>query len=434
MLVIPGRRLAPRAALALFASAGAPAFAVAQHESHTMPVAAMSGVLGISMDRMGSGTTWIPDAVSLPSRHFSAGKWAVMLHGFAFAQFNRQSGPRGDQQFGSLNWAMLMGSRPFAGGVFQARTMLSLDPWTVTGRGYPLLLQTGETYGGAPVHDRQHPHDFWMELGALYERPLTQRLAWSLYVAPSGEPALGPVAFMHRVSAMDDPVAPLGHHWQDATHISYGVLTAGIFARRWKLEASRFNGREPDERRFAMDPIRLDSYSGRLTVNPTRNWSGTLGYGLLASPEALHPDESLHRVVGSITHGAQIGRDGQWSTTALFGVNTHGGASTGSALLESEATLDQWNTILGRAELAPRSADDLSIGTLLPGQLFRVASISVGYIRELARGHGVTTGVGLRLAVNVVPAALEPTYGTRSPTGLLVFLRVRPNRSVLMEM
>ena len=193
------------------------------HSGHDM----VSGPLSLSMDRMGSGTTWIPDAVTLPSRHKMFGAWEVMAHGFVFGQYDHQNGPRGDDQLGSLNWTMLMASRELAGGHFQARTMLSLDPATVTSKGYPLLLQTGEAFGGEPLHDRQHPHDFFMELGVLYQREFNHRIAWSLYAAPSGEPALGPVAFMHRPSAMDNPAAPLGHHWQDATHVSFGVVTAG---------------------------------------------------------------------------------------------------------------------------------------------------------------------------------------------------------------
>jgi len=132
----------------------------------------MTGVLGIPMDRMGSGTTWLPDAVSLPSKHSMLGRWSLMLHGFVFAEYDHQSGPRGDDQWGVINWGMLMASREVAGGQLQLRTMLSLDPATVTSRGYPLLGQTGETYKGRPLHDRQHPHDFFKELGLLYERPI----------------------------------------------------------------------------------------------------------------------------------------------------------------------------------------------------------------------------------------------------------------------
>src|SRR5689334_2971708 len=295
----------------------------------------MSEPLGVPMNRMGSGTTWIPDAVSLPSRHFMRKNWELMLHGFLFGQYNRQQGPRGDNQAGSLNWGMFMASHELAGGQFQARTMLSLDPATVGPRGYPLLLQTGESYRGQPLHDRQHPHDFFMELGVLYDRAITKSLAYELYVAPSGEPALGPVAFMHRPSAMDNPLAPIGHHWQDATHISFGVLTAGLYTRRWKLEGSWFNGREPDENRWNLDLRGLDSYSGRLTVNPTGRVSLSGWYGYMPSPEALHPDEPVHRYGASAMYGGRGLDGGAWASALVWGANEHDGHASNSVVAET---------------------------------------------------------------------------------------------------
>src|SRR5437667_3868767 len=299
----------------------------------------MIGPLGISMERMGSGTTWIPDAVTLPSRRRMLGDWMFMAHGFVFGQYDHQSGERGEDQWGSLNWTMLMATRDFAGGRFQARTMLSLDPITVTKRGYPLLLQTGEAYRGEPLHDRQHHHDFWMELGALYQREINKKVGWSIYAAPSGEPALGPVAFMHRPSAMDNPTAPIGHHWQDATHVSFGVITAGIFSKQWQVEGSFFNGREPDDNRWNFDTIKLDSYSGRLTINPTAHWSFAAGYGFLKSPEALNPAESMHRVTASLLYGARLGTDGEWSSALIWVSNKHSDRRrySNSFLLESDA-------------------------------------------------------------------------------------------------
>jgi hypothetical protein len=388
----------------------------------------MTEPLGISMNRMGSGTTWIPDAVSLPSRQFMAKDWELMLHGFVFGQYNKQGGTRGDDQLGSLNWGMFMASHALGAGQFQARTMLSLDPATVGPRGYPLLLQTGESYRGEPLHDRQHPHDFFMELGALYDRPLSKTLAMELYVAPSGEPALGPVAFMHRPSAMDNPLAPTSHHWQDATHISFGVVTAGLYTYRWKLEGSLFNGREPDEKRWDFDPIKLDSYSGRVTFNPDAHWSTTAGYGYLKSPEALHPEESQHRVTASVLQGARIGTRGQWSSALIWGANRFSGSATWSnaVLVESEAILDRWNTFFGRAEYAQKSAADLVLPTLPGAQLFSVSNASLGYIRELGRGYGATLGVGVEGVLNFAPTAIEPFYGSRTPSGGLIFVRLRP--------
>ncbi len=411
-----------------------PVFAFAQGD----PMAGMqmgepsSAPLGIPMDRAGSGTTWIPDAVSVPARHVTAGSWELMLHGFAFGQYIKQGGPRGDDQFGSLNWAMFMATRALAGGQFQLRTMLSLDPATVTRRGYPLLLQTGESLDGEPLRDRQHPHDFWMELAALYERPVTSALGVSLYAGPSGEPALGPVAFMHRPSAMDNPYAPLGHHWQDATHISFGVVTAGVFGRTGKLEGSLFNGREPNDSRWGFDEIRLNSVSGRLTVNPGPSWSFSAGYGNIVDHDRLNPGEDLRRFTAGALHGAKLGTDGQWSSALVFGVNDsdHHGRST-SMLLESEAILDRRNTVLARLERAQRTHEDLGIahqdhGGPIPTGPSTVTSLSLGYIQEVGRGWGTTVGIGVMGTLNMVPAQMESTYGTRMPLGGVVFLRVRP--------
>lgn len=402
--------------------------ALAVQHQPDMPgmVMPMTDPLGISMERMGSGTTWIPDAVPLPSRHVMAGSWMLMLHGLVFVQYDKQGGPRGDEQFGSLNWAMLMASRDLAGGRFQARSMLSLDPATVSNRGYPLLLQSGETYNGQPLVDRQHPHDFWMELAVMYERRLAPGIGISAYVAPAGEPALGPVAFMHRPSAMDNPIAPLGHHWQDATHISFGVLTAGIFGHHWKLEGSVFNGREPDEERWGFDRIRLDSYSGRFSAHLDSNWTLAVGHGYLKSPEALSPGESTHRTTASILHGRKIGTEGQLAAALVWGANRHAGQTTHSALAEAEAVLDQGNTLYGRIDLVQKSAEDLALGSFPADTTFRIAAFSLGFIREVMRSRSATVGIGLQGTLNVVPAALDDVYGSRTPVGAMVFLRVRP--------
>jgi hypothetical protein len=361
--------------------------------------------------------------------HAIAGNWELMAHGTGFVEYDKQGSSRGNDQLGSMNWAMLMASRRAGDGLFQARTMLSIEPATVTAAGYPLLLQTGESHKGVPLHDRQHPHDFWMEIAALYEVPITSRLGLELYAAPAGEPALGPVAYMHRPSALDNPVAPIGHHWQDATHVTFGVLTAGVYSKYFKLEGSVFNGREPDDQRWDLDPIRLDSYSGRLTVNPDSQWSMTAGYGFLKSPEALRPDESVHRLTASVLNSRKFD-NGQWATSLVWGANdiSRGQGWTSSTLLESEAILDAHNTVFGRLELAQKSAEELVLPpTAFAGnQRFDVATLSLGYIRDFVQMFGGTGGIGVMGTVNEVPGSLEPFYGTRSPLGGLVFFRIRP--------
>src|SRR2546422_1034840 len=422
----------------LLAIAFLPSMLSAQHPEHQMPqqtpmkpmAMMMNDPLGVSMERMGSGTTWIPDAVPLPARHVMSGSWLLMLHGFGFVQYDKQGGPRGDDQFGSLNWAMLMASRDLLGGRFQARTMLSLDPATVTNRGYPLLLQSGETYRGQPLVDRQHPHDFWMELAVMYERALARSIGVTVYAAPSGEPALGPVAFMHRPSAMDNLAAPLSHHWQDATHISFGVLTAGLFGRHWKLEGSIFNGREPNEERWGFDRIRLDSYSGRFTAHLDSSWVVSVGYGFLKSPEALNPLESVHRVTASVLHGRKLGMDGRIATSVIWGANRRSGKTTHSALAETEAVLDRSNTIFGRVELVQKTAEELALptgpGGVVADAAFTVTAFSVGYIREIVRSSNATVGVGFQGSLNALPPALDSFYGSRTPVGVMLFVRIRP--------
>src|SRR5256885_15615564 len=308
------------AALAWVFALGAPLHAQMdmQHGMH-MP----EGLLGIPETRMGSGTSWLPDAAPMHAAHFRLGAWTVMLHGRAVVQYDHQAGLRGDSRVSLIDWAMLAASRTVAGGRLHLRGMISSDPWGVGSRGYPLLLQTGESYHGIPLHDHQHPHDLFMELAALYERAVARDLAVSVYAAPVGEPAVGPAAFPHRPSASDDPLAPIGHHWQDGTHITFGVLTAGVFTRTTKLEASIFNGREPDEDRTNFDYAgrALDSYSSRLSVNPGAHWTLSAWYAYLKSPEALHPEESLHRLGAAALTARPLGRRGRGGVALIFGAD-----------------------------------------------------------------------------------------------------------------
>ena len=129
-----------------------------------------------------------------------------------------------------------------------------------------VLYEPGEMCEGDTIHDRQHPHDVFMALAAEYDRPLRGSLRWQIYAGLAGEPALGPGGFPHRASALSNPVAPIGHHWLDSTHIAFGVVTAGVYHRRWKAEISVFNGREPDASRADLDLGPLDSVSGRVAA------------------------------------------------------------------------------------------------------------------------------------------------------------------------
>ena len=447
------RRLARAARLAiLLALLAAPAVATAQHEHHqparpdsaaamhdSMPgmdhpspagheMDMMAGPLGISHVRMGSGTTWMPDSSPMHANHKMWGDWTIMLHGVAFAQLDDQGSKRGDRQFGVVDWEMLMAMHRIGSGLLHLHGMASLEPATIGAKGYPLLLQTGESYRGKPLHDRQHPHDLVMELAAMFQQPIAPNLAIELYGGLAGEPALGPVAFMHRPSAQNDPLSPLGHHWQDATHISYGVLTAGVYSRQWKLEGSWFNGREPDENRWNIDLGRLDSYSGRLTVNPTVRLSLAGWYGYMPHPEALYPDESVHRYGASALYGGRGIAGGAWESMLLFGANEHAGRAENSIVAESNLEIGRKNSVFARGEYVRKSAQDLVLAGADPEEQFDIRSLVGGYMREIASIRGGTIGIGGRVSVNFVPSGLEPYYGTRTPMGFAVYLRVRPKR------
>src|SRR5881296_1772301 len=352
------------AALALVAGAASPLRAQI-HTPHPMEMNA--GPLGIPETRMGSGTSWLPDASPMHAAHYMLARWTLMLHGKGFFQYDLQGGSRGSNQLGIVNWGMVAASRLLGGGQLQLRAMLSAEPWTIGSRGYPLLVQSGESYQGAPLHDRQHPHDLFMELAALYERPVARDFGLSLYLAPVGEPAVGPVAFPHRPSAADDPLAPISHHWQDGTHITFGVVTAGVFTRSAKLEGSWFNGREPDEHRTGFDYAgrRLDSYSGRMTVNPGPRWSVSAWYAYFESPEGLHPDEAFHRIGASALTARPVGSGGTWSGALIWGANDPigSGEPSNSVVLESTFDLDGRNAVFGRAEYVRKSGEDLALPT-----------------------------------------------------------------------
>jgi hypothetical protein len=388
------------------------------------------GPLGISDLRTASGTAWQPDSTPMNAVHFMTDDWMFMVHGLLFAGFDYQNTRRGGDQFFSTNWGMLMAQRELAGGQLGLRAMLSLEPATVGREGYPLLLQSGEALGGKPLHDAQHPHDLFMEVAGSYKRALGDDLGFELYLAAAGEPALGPPAFPHRRSAMSIPVSPLGHHWQDATHVSFGVLTGGLFTRWGKLEASWFNGREPDANRWDFDFRTPDSYSARLSINPTPELSVQISGGHLKSPEALEPDVEITRVTASLTHNHAFGDEGNVATTFVWGTNwaTQGHPSTPSFLLETNIELDRHHTPFARVEWVRKTGHDLALPQSLENTQFDVATGMLGYVYDFDPIASVVPGLGGAVSFDVYGNGLEPFYGHSTGYGFQVFFRLTAPR------
>ena len=395
----------------------------------------------------------------MPGLHVGRGGWRFMVHGAFNAVYSSESGPRGDSGSFGTGILMVMGRRGLSGGALGFRLMLTGEP-AMGSRGYPLLLQTGETADGlTPLVDRQHPHDLLMELAGTWSRNLATGGSVFAYVALAGEPAIGPAAFMHRGSGSESPLAPISHHFLDATHISYGVATAGYATSRVKLEAGAFNGHEPDQRRWNLESPRLNSFAGRLTANPHRDWSRQWSVAQVDEPEQLHAGLDVLLMTASATYNRRLAR-GNWQTTLAWGrskretpslpavsISELGSllapdASTGplhvhlptaaaggswqspiqrAVLVESTAVLGGRHTLFTRFESAGKdelfAPDDARHGVV-----YTVRRASAGYIIDFPTHSVLRTGIGTSASVLSVPADLKASYGA-SPWGLSVFLR-----------
>ncbi len=379
-----------------------------------------------------SGTSSEPNSTPAPMLMTMRGSWMLMLHGNAFLADIQQSSPRGHDKLFSTNWVMPMAQRGFGPGQLTLRTMISLEPATVTGRQYPLLFQQGETAYGRPIADGQHPHDFAMELAALYDWRLGENTLLSFYAAPVGDPALGPTAYPHRASASENPVATLGHHQEDSTHIADDVITAGLTRGVVRFEASGFHGREPNEHRWQVQQGAIDSWSTRLTVQPGQDWSGQYSYGRLHSPEQLYPGENQERMTASIMYNRPTGKKGNWASTAAWGRTRSlpGEEKANSYLFESTLRFATRNHVWTRLEDVDRTTE-LLLGEnpLPPGfqeePAGRVQAYTFGYDRDVDLIPHLATALGAQVTAYTVGSRLEPIYGS-DPMGVVVFLRLRP--------
>jgi hypothetical protein len=377
-----------------------------------------------------SGTSAEPNSTPTPMLMTMKGKWMLMFHGVGFLNVLQQSGPRGSDKVFSTNWFMPMAQRELGPGTFTVRTMLSFEPGTVTNRFYPELFQQGETAFGKPIVDGQHPHDFIMELAALYDLKLSENGLLSFYVAPMGDPAMGPTAYPHRASASEDPIATLGHHLEDSTHIADDVITTGLTYKIARFEASGFHGREPDEFRWDIDSGKIDSWSVRATVNPAQNWSAQYSFAHLTSPEALHPEEDIQRMTASVMYNRPLPR-GNWASTLLWGRNhsLETGLNWNGYLAESTLRFADRNYVWGRIENVDRTNELLFSNIPEPPNfqesiIGRVQAYTAGYDRDFMIPH-FAIAPGAQLTVYSTPGSLKAQYGSH-PVGVVVFLRVRP--------
>lgn len=388
--------------------------------------------LNLPMQRHGSGTAWLPDASPMNAYMFHAKKWMYMLHGNLFLRYTNQDfsnkGIRGDDKFDAPNWFMFMGQRQVGkNGLFHFSSMISLDPITEGGEGYPLLFQSGETYNGRPLIDRQHPHDLFSELSVSYSQALSKKSDVFIYLAYPGEPALGPVAFMHRPSSLSNPDAPITHHWIDATHITFGVATLGVRYGDLKLEGSSFTGSEPDESRYGFDKPLFDSWSGRLSYNPSQHWALQVSHGFIKNPEALHPDEDIHRTTASAIYSLPIINDGTFNATAVWGMNKTPDHDGENAFLLEASWKKNKLTLHSRYEWVQKSVEELVLDENTYGHdtVFPVNAFTVGFHYDILEIGQTRLASGGQLSFYHADKKLNSLYG-KNPMAFEVYLRLYP--------
>jgi hypothetical protein len=370
----------------------------------------------------GSGTGWQPASVPAHLWMTWHSGWDLMAHGTVFLTYNQQGGPRGAGKAESVNYLMLMEQRKLGKGTLLFREMFSAESLTSPHPGFPELFQTGETYHGLPLLDHQHPHNVFAELSLLYTVPLSEKVSWLFYGGPSAEPALGPVTYIHRESASENPAAPLSHHLQDSTHTSFGVVTTGFIIDRFKLEASAFNGHEPNEERWSIQFAPLESWSFRLSAAPTRNWVAQYSYGRLEHPEALEPGDQ-QRQIASLEYNRPLTK-GNWATTLIWGrvQKTFESFPLNSYLLESTVNFRRRDYAYTRFELVDK--DEL-FPEAPTHPSFRIGAYTFGGVRDLVQNSRWQLGLGADVTFYSKPAVLDPVYGN-NPVSFHLFLRVRP--------
>ena len=392
----------------------------AGHAMHMEP----AGALGVyAMGRDASGTSWQPDETPHGGVHWRRGTWDGMVHAMFDVVADHQGGPRGGDKTFLSGMAMAQARRAFGErDGLQLRAMFSPDP--LMGRdGYPLLLASGETADGVqPLVDRQHPHELVMELSATFRHVLPDRDAVFAYAGLPGEPAFGPPAFMHRASIMDSPEAPITHHWLDSTHVAFGVVTLGYVHDRWKFEASRFNGREPDQHRYDIETGALDSSALRASWNPAPRWSLQASWARLVSPEQLAPGEDQVKWSASALYTRALDDDRFVALTLAWGRRDTGHDAFDAWALEASVNPARSWTVFARAERTENNE-------LVPdgsghGEAHGVSKLAVGAVRDFAVARHASIGIGASYALDFVPRALDALYGD-DPSGALLFVRLK---------
>ena len=391
--------------------------------------------LSLPMNRNASGTAWLPDESPMHGYMLHSDKWMIMFHGSMFIRYTgidiTKQGNFGAGKYDAPNWLMGMAQRNTGkDGLLRLSLMMSLDRITEGGNGYPILFQTGETWEGKRLVNRQHPHDLFSELSAGYTHRISHDIDISGYFGYPGEPALGPAAFMHRVSSMNNADAPLAHHWQDAAHITFGTGTLGFRYKIFKAEASVFTGSEPDENRFDFDKPKFDSYSWRISSNPGKNFALQLSQGYIKSPEALEKDINVTRTTASIIHSHNFSMNRNINTTAIWGLNDRSdGLNEYSLLLESNLNVNKFN-LYGRYEFVQKDPEELELSGFEHHTKFNINALTLGANYRIFNLSNTDISIGMQGSIYFTPGELQTIYG-KNPVSAQMYIKINPSRMLM---
>ena len=386
------------------------------HNMHGMQMKATLG--NWPAYREGSGTSWQPDSsLMFMKMLLSPGGFEFGTMGTLQAGYVDAGGKRGDKGFFSNSMIMLMGRKDVGGGTLGLHFMTSLDPLLNGAYGNPNLFQNGFTAHGVSVGDRKDPHNIFAEVAVSYSHSLSKDWTGFLYGGPVGEPALGNVMYLHRTSGLEIPEAPISHDWFDGSHISFGVATLGlVYKNKWKLEGSFFNNGEPGANLYGIGPIALNSESGRLSYNPSRDWSFSASYGHLKS------DVNAHRLTFSGAYSHELPHGDNLSVTAYFGQNIVQGSATSNAWLAEATYYHAREGFFTRFERVDK-AELLNV----PTGKFTINKLLIGDVHNFySKGH-IDYGLGVYAGVYSFPSSLNAAYG-KTPLTFGVFFRICPSK------
>ena len=388
----------------------------------------MTGMKGMKMkatygnwpaNREGSGTTWQPDSSPMFMKMLPAVAgfdWGLM--GILEGGYVRDGGKRGGTGLFSNSMIMLDGRKDLGGGVFGLHFMTSLDPFINGERGVPNLFQNQFDVHGVPVGDRKDPHNVFSEVAVSYSHPLSRDWSGFFYGGPVGEPALGNVMYFHRSSGLEIPEAPISHDWFDGTHISFGVATLGLVYRsKWKFEGSLFNGSDPGQKLYTIGTFALNSTAGRVSFNPSKDWSFSGSYGYMNS------GGNDHRLTFSAAYSHNFSDSDNLSVTAYFGQNIVSGLPNSNAWLAEATYYHKRDAFFARIERVDKTGELVNVP---PGN-YTINKLLFGDVHTLLSRDRLNYGLGIYAGVYSFPGSLNPYYG-RNPLTLGIYLRIRPSK------